>query len=264
MRSREASISRTRPSGRDQSIFVPGAADDAELQRWWNRYSRLSAIPAMYIALMKTNGATDVRDVLPAIDVPTLVLHRKHDHVIDVRSSRYVADRIPGAKLIELPGSDHWPWIGDTQTTLAEIQEFLVGTRPKLMADRFLTTVLFTDIVNSTEKASALGDGAWSDLLDLHDAFSRDLLNQFGGEWVKNTGDGILATFDGPGRAIECAKRLLRRASELGFQLRAGSIPARPSDVGTTWPAWLSTSQQGFLHLPAPTRSSLPAPYATS
>jgi hypothetical protein len=218
----------------------------------------------MYIALMKTNGATDVRDVLPAIDEPTLVLHRKHDHVIDVRSSRYVADRIPGAKLIELPGSDHWPWIGDTQTTLAEIQEFLVGTRPKLMADRFLTTVLFTEIVNSTEKASALGDGAWSDLLDLHDAFSRDLLNQFGGEWVKNTGDGILATFDGPGRAIECAKRLLRRASELGFQLRAGSIPARPSDVGTTWPAWLSTSQQGFLHLPAPTRSSLPAPYATS
>ena len=202
--------------------FVPDAADDAEFQRWWNRYSRLSASPAMYIALMKTNGATDVRDVLPAIDVPTLVLHRKDDHVIDVRSSRYMADRIPGAKLVELPGSDHWPWIGDTQTALAEIQEFLVGTRPKLMADRFLTTVLFTDIVNSTEKAGALGDGAWSDLLDLHDAFSRDLLNQFGGEWVKNTGDGILAIFDGPGRAIECARRLLRRASEFGFQLRAG------------------------------------------
>ncbi len=203
-------------------FFVPSVADEPEMVRWWNRTSRLSASPGMYVALMKTNGATDVRSVLPAISVPTLILHRSDDTVIDVRASRYMAEHIPGARLVELPGRDHWPWIGDRDAALGEIQQFLVGSRPKPQIDRFLTTVLFTDIVDSTVTADKLGDRAWTKLLDVHDGFSKHELGLFGGKWVKSTGDGMLATFDGPGRAIQCAMRILERARESGLELRAG------------------------------------------
>ncbi len=204
------------------NFFVPGVADDSDMVRWWSRTSRLSASPGMYIALMKTNGATDVRSVLPTISVPTLILHRTDDTVVDVRASRYMAEHIPGARLVELPGGDHWPWIGDSDTALGEIQQFLVGSRPQPQIDRFLTTVLFTDIVDSTVRADELGDKAWTALLDIHDGFSKDQLGLFGGKWVKSTGDGMLATFDGPGRAIQCAVSLLERARDHGFELRAG------------------------------------------
>ena len=203
-------------------FFAPSFADDPELENWWSRYGRLSASPAMYIALMKTNGATDVRDVLPTINVPTLVLHRKDDKVFDARASHYLADKIPGARFVEFPGEDHWPWAGDAESALAEIQQFLVGTKPKPQVDRFLTTVLFTDIVDSTATAGRLGDRDWSNLLDVHDNFSKNELRQFGGKWVKSTGGGILATFDGPGRAVNCAKSIISRAREHGLQLRAG------------------------------------------
>jgi pimeloyl-ACP methyl ester carboxylesterase len=203
-------------------FFVPSAAGDVDFERWWSRAGRLSASPAMWISLMKTNGATDVRDVLPTIGVPTLIIHREGDRVADVRSSRYMAAQIPGAKLVVLPGRDHWPWEGDADAALAEVQHFLVGTRPKARVDRFLTTVLFTDIVDSTAKADDLGDSAWSKLLDVHDQFSKDELSHFGGEWIKSTSDGMLAIFDGPGRAIECAKSLIVRARDSGIQLRAG------------------------------------------
>lgn len=204
------------------NFFVPGVADEPDMVRWWNRTSRLSASPGMYIALVKTNGATDVRSVLPTISVPTLILHRSDDTVVDVRASRYMAGQIPGARLVELPGGDHWPWIGDSDAALGEIQQFLVGSRPRPQIDRFLTTVLFTDIVDSTVRADELGDRAWTALLDIHDAFSKDQLGLFGGTWVKSTGDGMLATFDGPGRAIQCAMSLLERARDHGLELRAG------------------------------------------
>ena len=203
-------------------FFAPSVAGDHEFERWWVRYGRQSASPAMYIALLKTNGATDVRDVLPTIDVPTLILHRADDRVFDVRASRYMADVIPGAKYVELPGNDHWPWIGDAHRALSEIQQFLVGTKPKEKVDRFLTTVLFTDIVDSTSKAHDLGDKAWSGLLDRHDRATRAQLDRYGGEWIKSTGDGILAIFDGPGRAVQCAERLVATAPEMGLELRAG------------------------------------------
>ncbi|MCH7899967.1 MAG: adenylate/guanylate cyclase domain-containing protein [Acidobacteria bacterium] len=203
-------------------FFVPGVADEPDMVRWWNRTSRLSASPGMYVALIKTNGATDVRSVLPTISVPTLILHRSDDIVVDVRASRYMAEQIPGARLVELPGGDHWPWIGDSDTALGEIQQFLVGSRPQPQIDRFLTTVLFTDIVDSTVRADELGDRAWTKLLDIHDGFSKDQLALFGGKWVKSTGDGMLATFDGPGRAIQCAMSLLERARDHGLELRAG------------------------------------------
>lgn len=203
-------------------FFVPGVADEPDMVRWWSRTSRLSASPGMYVALIKTNGATDVRSVLPTISVPTLILHRSDDKVVDVRASRYMAEHIPGARLVELPGGDHWPWIGDSDAALGEIQQFLVGSRPEPQIDRFLTTVLFTDIVDSTVKADELGDRAWTKLLDIHDGFSKDQLALFGGKWVKSTGDGMLATFDGPGRAIQCAMSLLERARDHGLELRAG------------------------------------------
>ena len=203
-------------------FFVPGVADEPDMVRWWNRTSRLSASPGMYVALIKTNGATDVRSVLPTISVPTLILHRSDDKVVDVRASRYMAEQIPGARLVELPGGDHWPWIGDSDTALGEIQQFLVGSRPQPQIDRFLTTVLFTDIVDSTVRADELGDKAWTKLLDIHDGFSKDQLALFGGKWVKSTGDGMLATFDGPGRAIQCAMSLLEKARDHGLELRAG------------------------------------------
>ena len=203
-------------------FFVPGVADEPDMVRWWNRTSRLSASPGMYVALIKTNGATDVRSVLSTISVPTLILHRSDDTVVDVRASRYMAEHIPGARLVELPGGDHWPWIGDSDAALGEIQQFLVGSRPQPQIDRFLTTVLFTDIVDSTVRADELGDRAWTKLLDIHDGFSKDQLALFGGKWVKSTGDGMLATFDGPGRAIQCAMSLLERARDHGLELRAG------------------------------------------
>ena len=203
-------------------FFVPGVADEPDMVRWWNRTSRLSASPGMYVALIKTNGATDVRSILPTISVPTLILHRSDDIVVDVRASRYMAEQIPGARLVELPGGDHWPWIGDSDTALGEIQQFLVGSRPQPQIDRFLTTVLFTDIVDSTVRADELGDKAWTKLLDIHDGFSKDQLALFGGKWVKSTGDGMLATFDGPGRAIQCAMSLLEKARDHGLELRAG------------------------------------------
>lgn len=203
-------------------FFVPSVAEDPEMIRWWARASRMSASPGMYLALMKTNGATDVRSVLPAINVPTLVLHRSGDTVLDIRASRYLAENIPGAQFVELAGRDHWPWVGDSQAALAEIQQFLVGSRPKPQIDRFLTTVLFTDIVDSTMKADELGDAAWSSLLDTHDSFSRRQLELYGGKWVKSTGDGMLATFDGPGRAIQCAKQILDSGKGHGLRLRAG------------------------------------------
>ncbi len=216
-------------------FFVPSAAGDAEFERWWSRAGRLSASPAMWISLLKTNGATDVRDVLPTIGVPTLVIHRQGDRVVDVRSSRYMAAQIPGAKLVVLPGRDHWPWVGDADAALAEVQQFLVGTRPKARVDRFLTTVLFTDIVDSTAKADDLGDNKWSRLLNVHDEFSKDELSHFGGEWIKSTGDGMLAIFDGPGRAIGCARSLVSRARDTGIQLRAGlhtgEVERRGQDV---------------------------------
>ena len=204
------------------SHFVPSAADDPEMNAWWSRMSRLSASPAMYISLLKTNGATDVRSVLPSITVPTLVLHRTDDGVFDVRCSRYLAEHIPGVRYVELPGSDHWPWVGDADQVLAEIQQFLTGVRPPLRIDRFLATVLFTDIVDSTLKAGELGDRRWSALLDRHDRLSKQIVARYGGEWVKSTGDGMLATFDGPGRAVAGAAELLESVRSLGIELRAG------------------------------------------
>jgi len=168
------------------------------------------------------NADIDIRHVLPAIRVPTLILHRTGDRTIDVRCSRDMAARIPGARLVEIAGQDHLPFVGPANETVDEIEEFLTGLRRAPEPDRVLATVLFTDIVASTERAAELGDRQWHALLEGHHAVVRRELARFRGQEVKTTGDGFLATFDGPARAIRCACSVRDRLRDLGLEIRAG------------------------------------------
>jgi len=177
----------------------------------------------------------DLRGVLPTIRVPTLVFHRVGDRFIRVGHGRYLAEHIPGAKYVELPGEDHVFHVGDTEAMLGEIEEFLTGVRPLPESDRVLATVLFTDIVSSTERSAQVGDRRWKDLLDQHDTLIRPELERHRGRLVKNTGDGILATFDGPARAIRCAQAIAASVKALGIEVRAGlhtgEVELRGEDV---------------------------------
>jgi class 3 adenylate cyclase len=164
----------------------------------------------------------DVRGILPAIRVPTLILHRTGDRRIDVGGSRYMAQRIPGARYVELPGIDHLIWVADSDAIVDEIEEFLTGTRQTPEPTRVLATVLFTDMVESTSRAVGLGDARWRALMSDHDRLIRAELARFRGQEVRTTGDGFLATFDGPARAIRCAGAVAERVHELGVQVRAG------------------------------------------
>jgi class 3 adenylate cyclase len=173
-------------------------------------------------ALLRMNTQIDIRHVLPAIRVPTLVIHRTGDQDSNVEEGRWIAARIPGARFVELPGDDHLPWVGDQDTILDEIQEFLSGVRPSLESERALATVLFTDIVGSTEWAARLGDRAWRELLERHHALVRKELARFRGREVDTAGDGFFATFDGPARAIRCACSIRDGVRQMGIEVRAG------------------------------------------
>jgi pimeloyl-ACP methyl ester carboxylesterase len=200
----------------------PTAKGDPVAERWWSRMYRLSASPSMVASLLFMNGRYDVRDVLPAIRAPTLILHRTGDRVIDVRSSRSMAEQIPEARYVELSGSDHWPWFGDTDAVLSEIETFVTGTKLAPPADRRLATILFTDIVGSTRLVTELGDAAWKQVLDQHDRISDQAIETFEGRLIKRTGDGAHAVFDRPGRGIQCAVTIRDQLEELGLELRAG------------------------------------------
>ncbi len=190
--------------------------------RQLGRLERAGASPRMARALIDMWLRIDFRDVLPTVGVPTLVLHRT-DEIFPIEAARDIADRIPGARMVELPGSDHAPWFGDSEAYLAEIEDFLTGTRTQSHADRVLATVLITDIVDSTSRAAALGDARWRVLVGRHDELVRAHLHRFGGREVKQTGDGFLATFDGPARAIRCATAVTVAArDELELEIRAG------------------------------------------
>jgi class 3 adenylate cyclase len=206
-----------------------------EIDRW-ARPERQIASPGTVRHQLKMILDSDVRDALPLIQAPTLVIHRKGNQVIPVGSGRYLAQQIPGAKYVELPGADHVPFAGDYDTVLAEIREFLTGVREAPVSDRVLATLLFTDVVGSTRKATELGDRRWRELLDDHDLAIRQVVEQFRGRVVKTTGDGALAIFDGPARAIEAARAISQRAARLGLQIRAGlhtgECETRGSDVG--------------------------------
>ena len=183
----------------------PSVAHDERFRQWWAKYLRLGASPNAVISLWRMNHQIDVRAILPAIHVPTLVLHRSGDRAVAVEEGRYLAEHIPGARFVELAGDDHLWWVGDSESIVNEIEEFLTGERHAPEPDRVLVTILFTDIVASTQRAAEMGDHRWRDLLDRHNAVMQAEIDRFRGRVVKNTGDGYLATFDGPARAIHCA-----------------------------------------------------------
>ena len=203
-------------------LFAPSVAHDKRFRDWWARLLRLAASPAAAIALLRMLDEIDVRPVLPTIRVPTLVLQRTGDRIVNVENGRYLGRHIPNAKYVELPGADHFPYVGDTDAILAEIEEFLTGARHAPEADRVLATVLFTDIVGSTAHAAGMGDQRWRDLLGSYQALVRGELARSRGREVKTLGDGFLATFDGPARAIRCACAIRDSVRPLGIEIRAG------------------------------------------
>lgn len=200
----------------------PSLADDAQAQEVWARFERLAASPGAAIATVRMNAEIDVRHILSFVRVPTLILHRTGDRLIHVDGSRYMAARIPQARLVEFPGVDHTPWAGDADSIVGEIEEFLTGVRHAPEPDRVLATVMFTDIVGATERAAELGDRRWRDLLERHNAMVRRQLHQFRGREVDTAGDGFFATFDGPARAIRCACAIRNTVTSLGLTIRAG------------------------------------------
>src|SRR5215211_405438 len=202
--------------------LAPREMADPSFRQWWLMFN-LSAMttPEAYHAVMAL-GPVDIRRLLGSIRVPTLLLHRTGDRFIDVHTSRYMAQRIPGAKLVELPGDDHLPFLGDQDTVVALTQEFLTGALPVPDPDRMLATVLFTDIVDSTRLATELGDRRWHRMLEQHNQVVREQLARFRGREVKTTGDGFLASFDGPARAIGAARAIRAELAEHGLQIRAG------------------------------------------
>ena len=217
-------------------LVVPSLAGDAEFRRWWDRAGNRGASPATARALLRVYGGSDVRDILEVVDVPTLILHRVDDRATAVEHSRYLAEHIKGAKLVELPGADDMFWVGDTETLLDDVEEFLTGERRRPDLERVLATVLFTDIVGSTERAAALGDHRWRQLLDEHDRACARQVERCRGRVVKSTGDGLLATFDGPARAISCALDIRDALHRIGIEIRTGihigEVELRGDDIG--------------------------------
>ncbi|TMG21038.1 MAG: adenylate/guanylate cyclase domain-containing protein [Chloroflexi bacterium] len=208
------------PVGLD--IRAPSRIHDERFRANWARYLRMGASPAAVLALTRMNAEIDVRPILESIRVPTLVVHRSGDRTIPVEAGRYLAEHIPKASLVEVPGDDHLPWIGDPDRVLGEIEEFLTGVRHQAEPDRVLATVLFTDIVGSTKRAAELGDKAWGELLHAHHAVVREQLARYGGHEMGTAGDGFLATFDGPARAARCGLAIASAVRQLGLEIRAG------------------------------------------
>jgi pimeloyl-ACP methyl ester carboxylesterase/class 3 adenylate cyclase len=220
----------------DLSNLAPSAAHDPATMASLAKYFRHSASPSAAAALLRMNSEIDVRAVLPAISVPTLIVHRTDDQDAVVDGARWMAQQIPGSTFLELPGSDHLPYIGDTEPILAAAQEFLTGMRPVPSSERVLATVLFTDIVRSTEHAAEVGDRRWVALLQAHRALVRQEIERWRGQEIDTAGDGFLITFDGPARAIRCAQAILQSAGEQGLQVRAGlhtgEIERRGTQIG--------------------------------
>src|SRR6201997_3539464 len=215
--------------------LAPDRADDPAWRKAHGRWERLSASPGAAVAMYQMIFQIDVRHLLSAIRVPTLVVYRTAD-IQHAAGSRYLGAHIPGAKVVEVPGNTYWPYLGDQDAILDEIEEFLTGVRPVPEPDRALATVLFTDIVSSTERAAALGDDAWTRLLDRHDAVVAGEVERHRGRRINTTGDGMLATFDGPARAVRCAQAICGAVRSLGIEVRAGlhtgEIELRGDDIG--------------------------------
>jgi class 3 adenylate cyclase len=208
--------------GASVEFAAPSQADNPDTRAFFGRLERSTASPGMLRSLVQMFLDIDVRDVVPTVHVPALVLHRRHDPLVNIGNGRWLAEHLPDARLVELPGEDHNPWYQDADITIGEIQKFLTGTRTSVEAERTLATVLFTDVVDSTRTAAELGDERWRQLLERHHRIVREAIVGFGGREVKSIGDGFMATFDGPARAIRCARAIVQSSADAGLQVRAG------------------------------------------
>jgi len=209
-------------TGQNLALQAPSVAADEPFVRWWARFERLVASPSAFEELGRIFTDVDVRDVLPAIHVPTMVIHRRDDAIVLERQARYVADQIHGATYVEFPGEDHLPFIGDADAIVDEVEQFVTGRRPIRETDKVLATILFTDIVDSTRRQAELGDREWKELLQRHHGIVRQLLTQYRGEEQDTAGDGFYVRFDGPARAIRCAQDIIETVRPLGIEVRAG------------------------------------------
>lgn len=207
----------------DLNYYVPSRAGDEPLQAWLSAYFRSGASPAAGAALLRMNSHNDVRGVLGAVRVPTLVMHASGDHDVNVDEGRYIATHIEGARFVEIGGGDHiWNVSPVADEVVDIVEEFLTGVRPRPEPNRFLATVLFTDVVDATARAVELGDRRWGELVERHHAIVRSELGRHRGIEVDTAGDGFFATFDAPGRAVRCAIALREGVRELGLEIRAG------------------------------------------
>ena len=216
-------------------VIAPSIASDDAFRAWWDMAGNRAASPSMARAIIETVRQSDVRDTLARITAPTLIMHRDNPEFCPVANGRYLAEHIAGSQFVELPGADALYWAGDTAPMLDEIEEFITGVRGGFGAERVLTTIMFTDIVGSTERAAMLGDGRWRDLLDNHDSIVRHELERFGGREVNTAGDGFVATFTSPSAAIACADAIVDAIHVLGIEVRvgihAGEVEVRGDDV---------------------------------
>jgi len=210
-------------SGESLPMFAPTMKDDQALKQWWGKFERLGASPGAAKKIMRLNSQIDITDILPSVNVPTLVIHRKDDVTVNVEGGRLLAERIPNAKYVELPGVDHLPMVGENPNRiLDEMAQFLTGEWGPVETECVLATCLFTDIANSTKRAADLGDQRWRDLLENHHSRVRGELGHFRGNEIDTAGDGFFATFDGPARGIRCACAIQDSVSSLNINLRAG------------------------------------------
>ncbi len=223
-------------SGELSGRVAPSLASDSALRDWFRGHERLGASPSAAMTLMRMNSGIDIRHVLPTIRVPTLVLHRSGDTFVDVAGGRYLGTHIAGARYVELEGNDHLPWIGDADAILDRIEEFLTGSVAVVERDRVLATVMFVDMVDSTRTAATLGDKAWREVLDRYHRAIAHEISRSRGRIIKSTGDGVMATFDGPARAIRCGLALHEAIASLGLSLKigvhSGEIELIRDDIG--------------------------------
>ena len=211
---------------------MPSKVNDERYREWWTRYLVRSVTPKTVVALTRMNAQIDVRAALPVIRAPTLIMHRTGDRAFSAAGSRYMAERVPGARFVEFAGEDHLPWTQDVEPVLAEIETFLTGSRRIEEADRVLATVMFADIVDSTARAARIGDRAWTNELQQFYGIARRQLERYRGREIDTAGDGYFATFDGPARAVRCAQTIAREVSQLGLTVRAGLHTGEVEIVG--------------------------------
>jgi class 3 adenylate cyclase len=209
-------------TGASLAVLAPSLAHDERFRRWWGKFERNSVRPSAVAPIIEQIKQMDVRPVLPAVRVPTLILHRRGDRLIDVSNGRYLASHIPEAKYVEMTGDDHMYFAGDADGLLDEIEEFVTGSRGAYDAAQVLATVMFTDIVASTEHAARLGDRRWQELITDHDRITKARVDDYRGRMIRTTGDGVFAAFDGPARAIRCALSVVEAAHRLSLDVRAG------------------------------------------